>query len=248
MTFCPPATVLYAFSQSDGFARAIVLLLCLLSIYAWSIMAEKGLVIRRGRRASRRFLRAFSMSSGPLDLALQTDDYSSPVARVYECGVDEVMDVLHVDPQLIDTYCRRRSLPRPLTSFEVDKIRSTMERTVAAQIMKLESRLGMLGTTVTVSPFLGLLGTVWGVMMAFCGMAQKGRPDIGVIAPGVSGALLTTVVGLIVAIPAVVGYNLLANSVRQTTVEMDNFLEDFIALLKLQTDTPTSPPGDEEPV
>jgi len=247
MTLCPPATLLYAFSQSDGFARAIVLLLGLLSIYAWSIMVEKGLVMRRARRGSQRFLRAFSMSSGPLDLALQASDYNSPVARVYECGVDEVMDVLHVDPQLIDTYCRRRSLPRPLTTFEVDKIRSTMERTVAGRIMALESRLGMLGTTITVSPFLGLLGTVWGVMMAFCGMAQKGRPDIGIIAPGVSGALLTTVVGLVVAIPAVVGYNVLANSIRQTTVEMDNFVEDFIARLKLQTDASTPPDADEEP-
>lgn len=247
MTLCPPATVLYAFRQSDGFARVVVLILCLLSIYAWSIMAEKGLVMRRARRGTRRFLQAFSRSSTALDLALQTGDYNGPVARVYECGVDEAMDVLHVDPQLIDTYCRRRSLPRPLTAAEVDKIRSTLERTVAAQIMTLENRLGMLGTTITVSPFLGLLGTVWGVMMAFCGMAQKGRPDIGVIAPGVSGALLTTVVGLVVAIPAVVGYNMLANSIRQTTVEMDNFVEDFIALLKLQTDLSPSADPDQEP-
>ncbi len=231
----PFGSVVYAFGHSDGFARFIVLLLGLLSVYAWTIMIEKGLVVRRARKGSKKFLKVFSQVASPLDLALQIEQFQGPVVRIYEVGLDEVMDVLQVDPQLIENYCRRRELPRELTIYEVDKIRSALERTVAVEVMALESRLGLLGTTVTVSPFLGLLGTVWGVMGAFCGMAQKGRPDIGAIAPGVSGALLTTVVGLVVAIPAVVGYNLLANAVRQTTVEMDNFVEDFVAFLKLQT-------------
>ena len=97
--------------------------------------------------------------------------------------------------------------------------------------------MGLLGTIVSISPFLGLLGTVWGVMLAFIGMAQKGRPDIGVIAPGVSGALLTTVVGLVVAIPSVIGNNFILSDVEKTTVEMGNFVENFIALVKLEEKT-----------
>ena len=232
----PPGTLLYAFNQSDGFARAIVALLLLLSVFAWSIMIEKGITIRRARRGSKKFLRAFAQAPAPLELALRLDQFKGPLARVYEAGLDEVMDILGVTPHQAEECCRRRALPRPLTPPEIDKVRNTLERTVATHIMKMEERLGLLATAVTVSPFLGLLGTVWGVMMAFSGMAVAGRPDIGAMAPGVSGALLTTVVGLVVAIPAVVGYNLLANAVRQTTVEMDNFVEDYLALFKMQTD------------
>ena len=231
----PAASVLYAFRQSDGVARFIVFLLVLLSIYAWTIMVEKGLVMRRARRGSVRFLRQFARAVSPLELALQMNELDGPLAELYEAGVTEVMDVLDVEPDLLETYFRRRALPRPLSAHELAKVRSTLEHGVATQIALLEARLGLLGTVVTVSPFLGLLGTVWGVMMAFCGMAQQGRPEMSAIAPGVSGALLTTVVGLVVAIPAVVGYNLLANAIRRTTVEMDNFVEEFLALLKLET-------------
>ena len=232
----PLATVAYAFRQSDTFARLIVLLLLVLSVHAWTIMVEKGVAIRRARKGSRHFLRTFRQATSLTDLALRVEEFRGPLCQVYQAGLDEVMAILDVEPSLIETYCRRRRLPRPLSIQEVSKVRTTLERTVAAQVMELESRLGLLATAVTVSPFLGLLGTVWGVMMAFCGMARSGRPDIGAIAPGVSGALLTTVVGLVVAIPAVVGYNLLANGVRQTTVEMDNFVEDFLALLRLQSE------------
>lgn len=230
------AAVFYAFRQSDSFARLIVLLLFLLSIHAWTIMVEKGLVIRRARRGTSRFVRAFREAATPMELVLDIERHAGPLAYVYQAGIDELVDILDIDPQLIDTYCRRTTMPRSLSGSEVEKVRSTLERAVDLQVVELESRLGLLGTSVTVSPFLGLLGTVWGVMAAFCELAQRGRPDIGALAPGISGALLTTVVGLLVAIPALVGFNLLTNSVRLTTVEMDSFVEDFVAQLKLQVD------------
>jgi biopolymer transport protein ExbB/TolQ len=227
-------TILYALRQSDGFAISIVGMLFLMSIYAWIIMCDKGLAFTRMRAACKQFLDTFEPATSPLELALRAEQFSGPIAEVYRAGLDEVMDVLKVKPELVETYCRRRTLPRTLTVHEIDKVRSTLERTVAAQVLEMESQMGTLGTIVAISPFLGLLGTVWGVMLAFIGMAQKGRPDLNAIAPGVSGALLTTVVGLFVAIPALVGNNMIANTVRRTTVEMDNFVEDFIALLKLQ--------------
>jgi len=226
-----------AFKFSDGFARIIVLLLFFLSVYAWSIMVNKGLMLLQIRRNSNKFLTSFRKAVSPLDLALIIERYKGPMVRLYQVGLEEVMEVLNVNPQLIDQYCRSRKLPRPLTMHEIDKVRTALERNVTNEINELESRLGLLGTVVTVSPFLGLLGTVWGVMMAFCGMAIAGRPDIKAMAPGVAGALLTTVVGLIVAIPSVVGFNLIANSVRQTTAEMDNFVDDFVVFLKLQVTT-----------
>jgi biopolymer transport protein ExbB/TolQ len=227
------SSLLYAWEKSDGFGKTVVVILFMMSIYAWTIMTDKSITMRRVRKHSGKFLSMFRESASPVELALQADHFIGPIPVVYRAAIEEVMDVLDVDPQLVETYCRRRSLPRALNAHEVDKVRSTMEREVASQVLELEDKLGWLATIVSISPFLGLLGTVWGVMIAFVGMAQVGRPDISAIAPGVSGALLTTVAGLFVAIPSVMGYNHIANSVQKTRVEMDNFVEDFISLLKL---------------
>jgi biopolymer transport protein ExbB/TolQ len=172
------------------------------------------------------------------------DSSDGPLAEIYQAGIEEIMDVLQVKPELVETYCRRRTLPRPLTTHEVDKVRSTIERIATTQSLKIKERIHWLGTIVALSPNLGLLGTVWGVMLAFIGMAQKGRPDIGAIAPGVSGALLTTVAGLVVAIPSIAGMNIIITAIERTNAEMDNFVEAFIAMLKLQ-DKNNREPDDE---
>ena len=87
---------------------------------------------------------------------------------------------------------------------------------------------------VSVSPFLGLFGTVWGVMLAFCGIAAAGKSDFSALAPGVAGALLTTVAGLVVAIPSLIGYNLLTSTIRNIATQLDNFSDEFMARIKLE--------------
>jgi len=231
-------TLVYAFGHSDYFARFIVVMLFAVSMYVWTIMVDKGVNIRRARQGSRKFLRAFQETRAPLLLDIR--QYEGPVSEVYRAGIEEVQRIAGINASLAELDVRRRQLPRALVPNEVDKVRSTLERTVTAQVMMLEDRLGLLSTAVSVSPFLGLLGTVWGVMAAFAGMAQAGRPDITAMAPGISGALLTTVIGLVVAIPALVGYNLLANAVNRTTVEMDTVTEDFIAALRLEQGEPVT--------
>jgi len=144
------------------------------------------------------------------------------------------MNILEVDASQVDLCCRRRLLPRLLTESEIAKVRAVIERVLTRQNQLIEERLGLLGTTVTLAPFLGLLGTVWGVMMAFVAMAQEGRPDLSVLAPGVSGALLTTVVGLVVAIPSVVGLNGILGWVKEINADMDNFVDDFVAKMHLE--------------
>lgn len=230
--------VSYAFEQSDGFAKFIVVLLLILSVYAWTIMCEKGLSLMGVRRNFGRFLRQFNRERSALGMALQVDDYRGPLADIYREGVREVIAVLDISEYEAESIYRARRLPRPLTPGEIDMVRSTMDRMVDTKSMELEERLGLLGTIVSISPYLGLLGTVWGVMLAFIGMARVGRPDIGAIAPGVSGALLTTVVGLIVAIPSLAGNNAIANTVIKNCAEMENFVDAFIALLRMD-ETPT---------
>ncbi len=228
------SNVVYAFQESDGFARVIIVLLFVLSIQAWTIMIDKGFTVRQVRLGSRRFMQQFAECRGPLAMLGQLRGHKGPLVDIYQAGIEEMADILELNPEFLDTHARRQTLPRNLTIYEIDRIRSTLERTVSVKVIELEGRLGVLGTAVTVSPFLGLLGTVWGVMIAFSGMAQSGKPDIGAMAPGISGALLTTVVGLVVAIPSLVGFNLLTSGVRQAITEMDNFVEDFVSVLKLQ--------------
>ncbi|MBN2448848.1 MAG: MotA/TolQ/ExbB proton channel family protein [Lentisphaeria bacterium] len=231
--------VVYAWRQSDPGGKGIVLLLFLLSIYAWTIMLEKGWSLWRVRSGCKHFLSQFDPAESALKLVLRKREFGGPIAEAYFAALNEVMDILNVDAVSLDRHCEERSLPQALTDREIDKVRATLERVLAAQNLVIEERLGVLGSIVTISPFLGLLGTVWGVMLAFIGMAQKGRPDISAIAPGVSGALLTTVVGLLVAIPSVAGLNTILNGVKRTNVEMDNFVEDFSAKLRLQVSSAT---------
>ena len=111
-------------------------------------------------------------------------------------------------------------------------------RELAQQALRLESGLIMLAIAVSGAPFLGLLGTVWGVMNAFGGIAQAaasgGRPDLTAMAPGVSGALVTTVAGLLVAIPSMFGYNWLVHNLRVLTVELDNFAQHLVSNMETE--------------
>jgi len=236
LVFHPVAagTVYYALQQSDMFARLIVLVLFVISVYSWTVMIEKFLQANRVARLNRRFLEAYRRQAGGLALAREIDNYNGPLAQIYKTGLDEIAATLDTTRQQLWAVGRAKERPVALAAAELDRLQKAQEHCVEAEVATLESRLGNLGTVVTVSPFLGLLGTVWGVMTAFCGMAQAGRPDVRALAPGVSGALLTTVVGLVVAIPAVVGYNLLSNAVRRSTGEMDQLVEDMVGKLRLE--------------
>lgn len=223
-----------AYQQSDGVGQFIVWLLFIGSILTWTIMVEKFLSLRRAKRASLDFIRMFRDEKVPLKMLPRTKKNPSPVANVFQHGASNLMEFYDIPPEFADQYGSSRYPRKKLSTAEIETVRSSLERAVADQILKIEDKIGLLATAVSVSPFFGLFGTVWGVMMAFCGMATQGRADIGAIAPGVSGALLTTVVGLLVAIPSLIGYNLLTNTIRKITVYMDNFVEEFMAKIKLE--------------
>ena len=116
----------------------------------------------------------------------------------------------------------------------MEHVKRTLERTVAQQSLRLESGLILLAIAVSGAPFLGLLGTVWGVMSAFSYVALKGRAELATMAPGVAAALITTVAGLLVAIPSMFGYNWLVHNLRVLTVELDNFAQELIS--KIETE------------
>ena len=218
----------YAFVHSDFMGQGIVVLLTMFSIVTWTIMLEKGIGLSRAYKNSRFFLEEFRQKRNPLALRNRAANDPSPAARIFESAYARICQ-LHGDEQRMISQGRR-----VLNDTELEVIRSTMEENVADQIVKLEDKIIFLMTAVSISPFLGLFGTVWGIMLAFTEMAMQGKPDIQTLAPGVSGALLTTVLGLLVAIPSLVGYNMISFYIKQITVYMDNFVEEFIAKLKME--------------
>lgn len=217
----------YAFFHSDLMGQGIVVGLTLLSIVTWTLMMEKGIGLKRAYKGSRSFLEEFRRKKNVMSLRTRAEDDPSPVARVYESGFARLAQLNGDETGTAITHSR------PLTPVEIDVVRSTMEETVADQIVKLEDKIIVLMTAVSISPFLGLFGTVWGIMLAFTEMAMAGKPDIQTLAPGVSGALLTTVLGLLVAIPSLIGYNWISFFIKQVTVYMDNQVEEFTNKLKL---------------
>ena len=226
-------TILYSYETSDWIGKGIVLLLCAISVFAWIIMLEKYIVMKRTRAEVNSFLDHYDASQSPLDLVLSIERFSGPLAETYRSGIDTMVDILQMDARTVDRHCRDRNLPRPLTEIEVARIKNVMERATSLQVARLEARMTVLGTFISVAPLLGLLGTVWGILVAFCQLAEKGRADISALAPGVAGALLTTVAGLLVAIPAAVGYNGLTTRVQHLTDTMYDFADELVSRLHL---------------
>jgi len=221
-------TVLFALRQCNPAGKVIIVLLFVGSIFAWTVMLTKYVELRQAAEESRRFLKAFRSEAHPLGVFLRRRRFAaSPLYRVYEAGCRALAATtgLTADDKgdlLLDAVTKR-----PLSQQQAVLIQESLERFVADEAMLLEDNMGFLATAVSASPFLGLLGTVWGVMDAFGGMAVTGSATLAAVAPGISGALLTTVVGLLVAIPSSVGYNLLAHRIRRLTVQLDNFAQEF---------------------
>lgn len=230
------AGVWYAFANSDLMGKAIVFLLFLSSMVAWFIMIEKGLGLYRSLKISERFAMNFNNQHGMNSMLREGIDNPCPVAKVYVSGMEQLLEFYgeSIENARSSATVRSKQGSRKLSSAQLDAIQTAMEREISGQIFVIEERIGMLATSVSLAPFLGLFGTVWGVMIAFCGVASAGSANIQALAPGVAGALLTTVAGLLVAIPSLVGYNILTQMIRKITVCMDNFSESFMARLKLE--------------
>ena len=229
----PVADAFYAFRESTLPGKAIVLLLFAGSIIAWSIMITKGLQLRQAVAQSNDFLRGFRSQRHPITMFLKGQSFDgSPVYMVYRAGCRGLGDELDLPDQVGgDRYGGVGGADR-LNRRQLTAIAGLSERTAAEEALQLERHMSLLATAVSAAPFLGLLGTVWGVMDGFGGMAREGAATLSAVAPGISAALLTTVIGLLVALPSAIGYNLLTNQIRWLTVQMDNFTDEFDTALQ----------------
>lgn len=215
----------YAFGHSDIMGQAICVILFLASIATWTVMVEKVAGLHRLKKHNEIFIKKFREKRNPLGLMeTAAETPVCPIAAVYFAACDKLR-AFHLESQI-----GRRAL----NDAELELVKTTMEQTVEDQILLMEKKMTFLSTAVSGCPFLGLFGTVWGITIAFTNLAQLGRADINTLAPGVSGALLTTVIALIVAIPSLIGYNVVNANLRAMTVRLDNFVEEFHSRLKIE--------------
>ncbi|MCX7886324.1 MAG: MotA/TolQ/ExbB proton channel family protein [Verrucomicrobiae bacterium] len=245
--------LLYAIQQSDLQGQVIVAILCVGSALTWSVMLTKCQQLRRVRKSREEFLAHFRRHRDPLHLFINNFEMPNcPFYNIYRAGAEELSAQLGDAPAHRKSnlsYARSTQSGTALLTMEpevtvsdrgvvsIATLRNALGRAIDAEIIKLESHLPILSTAVQGGPFLGLLGSAWGVMSVFAAMGQQGTVRLGAVAPGISAALAATVVGLLVAIPSLFAYNWLAARVRHQTMEMEDFADEFIAAVEHQYPT-----------
>ncbi len=216
-------TVLDMIVGSGPMVRTVLIILVGFSVGCWGIALAKGLEMRRARRQSERFIEIFwdAKNLGTIQTA-SGDLKESPVAQVFRSGYQELQRLTKA----------KRGNPggdaEPVEFGGVENVQRAMVRARTQEVTRLERGLTFLATTASTAPFIGLFGTVWGIMTAFRGLSTTTSSSIQAVAPGIAEALIATAVGLAAAIPAVVMYNRFARQVRVLTAEMDTFASEFL--------------------
>ncbi|HTX21772.1 MAG TPA: MotA/TolQ/ExbB proton channel family protein [Candidatus Aquilonibacter sp.] len=219
------ADIPYIWEEATPEAKAIIVFLIFFSIVAWSVMVYKAAQMRRARKLNYYFEQEFRSQKNVLDIfdrKLHVE--GCPLYEVYQTGC------VQLDARLRGPGGERRKQSVSLKNME--HVKRAIENVVAQESLKLESGLILLAIAVSGAPFIGLLGTVWGVMSAFAGIAQSGSATLAAMAPGVAAALITTVAGLLVAIPSMFGYNWLVHNLRAFTVGLDNFAQELVSKME----------------
>lgn len=214
------------FGQSNFAGKVVIFILAICSIIAWTVMLGKYLDLSKLRSQNQRYERLLSKESQLL--ALDPERPGKGSGPYYNIVRDAIEAFYRYGSDVGSADTHRATL-------RMGHVENALQRGVAEQIVRYESKMVVLGSIVTGAPFLGLLGTVWGVMDAFGGMAGAGSASLQALAPGVSGALLTTVAGLVVAIPSVFGYNYLLQQTKISVVELENFASTVADRIELES-------------
>jgi biopolymer transport protein TolQ len=201
-------------ASAGPFAKGVLILLLIMSVYAWAVIADRIKLYSRVERGDRVFLDAFRRLGSNVDLKLVCDQHpTSLLARVALAG-QRALDQHPMDAGSM--------------ALRYEVAQRAMDRAAGEETARLERHVGVLATTGSVSPFIGLMGTVWGVMSAFLNIGAQGSASLVVVAPGIAEALIATVAGLAAAIPAVVGYNHLLGRLRDFGNTTGQFASEFL--------------------
>jgi biopolymer transport protein TolQ len=216
-------------STSGPVGLLVLAVLFLLSVIGWAIIFQKALQFRAISRDTARFLKAYRESRRfSLVSAAAKRARSSPLARVYLGGFQEMSATGGTLPDAMDGQLDPGE--EALSPERLESVQRAMRRVQASEIERMEHYLAFLATTASAGPFIGLFGTVVGIINSFHAIGTQGSASLAVVAPGIAEALIATAAGLLAAIPAVIGYNYFVGRVRHWSTEMDNFALEFANL------------------
>src|ERR1035438_10484269 len=216
----------FAFEKATPEGKTTIGALFLLSMFSWTIIITKFRQLYIARRAAKKFFAAYNATRDPLDIKKRGEEFDgAPAYQLYDRGADELDYQYKNNPVTVKG---ERRISR--ASFEAVKV--ILEEAAAREAMALEKGMIVLSTAVAGGPFIGLLGTVWGVMETFAGIARANAASLTAMAPGVAGALIATVTGLLVAIPAMFSYNFMVTTIRAITQELDAFASEYATALE----------------
>jgi len=208
---------------SGPVVQAVLYVLILFSVMSWGIIFYKLRQIRVARRQSARFIEIFWDTKNLTTIHTSSQELKqSPVAHVFRAGYQELLRLTRVKRQNPGEVALDTELGG------IDNVERAMKRATNQEITRLERALTFLATTASATPFIGLFGTVWGIMTAFRGLSVTQSSSIQAVAPGIAEALIATATGLVAAIPAVVAYNHFARQIRVLSAEMENFSSEFL--------------------
>ena len=218
-------------------AKFVLAVLALFSVICWALIVEKWWEFRKIRRESTRFIRVFREARRfSLVYGAAKKHRESPLAQMYLAGGQEVAATFG-SGEMADRFLEDSDEGMPLD--RLDSINRAMRRAAGSEIERMERYLPFLATTASSAPFIGLFGTVWGIMTSFQSIGAQGSANLAVVAPGISEALIATAAGLGAAIPAVMGYNFFVNRVKYWAGEMDGFALDLLNVFARSTQKPT---------
>lgn len=232
MNLSPQTDIIHMVLNSGPMVQFVLLLLLLFSVISWTIIFAKYTYFRRAQKESHYFVNIFWKSRDLVSVLQEAKNMKfCPIARIFRLGYKEWGQ----------SYKLRSKVPSASTSCQetieekehiIDNVSRSLKRAVHTELTRLNRMLTFLATTGNTAPFVGLFGTVWGIMNAFHGIGLRGSANLATVAPGISEALIATAAGLAAAIPAVVAFNYFTNRVRIIESEMHNFMADFLNLIE----------------
>lgn len=215
-----------AIFQASPVVQLTLLILILLSVFCWAIGVNKYQMFKRMAQADELFLNKFWKVNSLDNLYEDIDQYKdSAVARVFKAAYLEMKKIAE------SPLMTKSTGDKPMLSG-IDNLERVLNKCMENEVSKMEGRLTVLATTGSTGPFIGLFGTVWGIMGSFHKIGQTGSASLAVVAPGISEALIATAIGLAAAIPAVVLYNNFISKIRKQEIVMNNFNADFLNIVK----------------
>lgn len=214
----PVATLLADLSLWDLFQNlrpvplAVIAILVLFSLFSWTVVLSKGSVFSKARRDNRNFLRAFRKAANLQAVAMASEQFATaPLVAIFDFGYGEI----------------ERQVKQRGSLVNKDAVERSLQLGISEEVTKLEQNMNWLATVATTSPFIGLFGTVWGIIDAFQGLGSAGSASLRAVAPGISEALITTAIGLAAAIPAAIFYNIYGARIKELGTRMEDFAIEF---------------------